>query len=299
MQIKSNNISYVYNEKLPTKQEALKCVNLDIKSGEFVAIVGKTGSGKSTYVQTLNGLCLPKKGYNLIDDFIITSNKKIKKAFLKEKGKEIKKQNRNISYIRRDIGLVFQFPEYQLFSETILKDVMFGPKNFKFAKDDIDKFSKDALKSVGITEDYFEKSPFELSGGEKRRVAIASILSFKPKILVLDEPTAGLDGKGKEEIMRVIKEYNDLGNTVILITHDMDVVLNYAKRVVVFKDGEIIKDENPDELFNEENLKDYSLEIPALYKFKKLLKNRGFKGNLNEIKDFSSLIKCIKENYNE
>ena len=295
-QIKTNNVSYAYDKKDPNRYDALKDINLEIKKGDLVCIVGKTGSGKSTLVQTFNALIKPTSGYTEVENFYITSDKKLLKPLLKDKSKEIKDDNKNISRLRKKVGMVFQFPEYQLFAETILKDVMFGPKNFGLEEEEAKEVAKKTLLEVGIPESYFEKSPFELSGGEKRRVAIAGILASDPDVLVLDEPTAGLDPNGKKEILNLIKKFHEKNNkTIIIVTHDMDLVLNFAKTVIVLHDAKLIEVTSPEKLFNSPNLSKYSLEIPTLFKFINLLKNGCFAGNLDDIYSFDELINRISE----
>ena len=273
MQIEINNVSFSYgkNEKL-----ALDNVSFNVSKGDFLCIVGKTGSGKSTLIQMLNGLLLPDKGYIKVDDYIITSDKKLKKSLLKDKSKEIKKINKRMVGLKKKVGLVFQFPEYQVFSETILKDVMFGPINFKMKKEEAIEISKKTLSLVGLDESFYDKSPFEISGGEKRRVGIAGILASGPEILVLDEPTAGLDANGKKEIMDIVKKLNEEGKTIIVVTHDMDLVLNYASKVIVFSNSLLVEETTPLELFNKNDLSEYSLEVPSLIKLATLLKEKGF-----------------------
>ena len=293
MSIKVNNVSYLYNKKENLDKAALKEISLTIKDKDFVTIVGKTGSGKSTLVQTFNALILPTFGYNEIEEFYITGDKKLKKELLKNKDKTIRKENKRYSKLKKKVGMVFQFPEYQLFSETVLKDVMFGPKNFGFSEEEAKERAIKALKDVGIPESYFDKSPFELSGGEKRRVAIAGIIASEPDILILDEPTAGLDPKGKKEILELIAAYHKTGKTVIVVTHDMDIVLEYSQKVIVLNNGKLIDILSPDELFKKENLEELSLEMPNLIKFKYQLKYWGFAGFLENINDFDSLIEAI------
>lgn len=289
--IEFHNISFIYNKKDTNRYDAIKNINFTLEKGDFVALVGKTGSGKSTLVQTLNALLLPNEGYTRVEDFYITQNKELKKTLKKEhnlKGKDFK----NYSNLRKEVGIVFQFPEYQLFSDSVLKDVMFGPKNFGMKEEEAEEAAINALNSVGIDKSYFKRSPFELSGGEKRRVAIAGIIASNPSILILDEPTVGLDPNGKEEILNLIKKIHESGKTVIVVTHDMDLVMNYAQKVVVLKDSKYIGMKTPKELFNSKDLTDYSLEIPTFYKFKKLLKNNElFKDDksLENIDDLDSL----------
>ncbi len=300
MQIEVNNVTYTYNKKRFDEFEALKGISLKIDKGEFVALVGKTGSGKSTLIQTFNGLILPTSGYVKVDDFIVTGDKKLKRQLLKKESKEVQILNKKKAYLlRKKVGMVFQFPEYQLFADTILKDVMFGPLNFKVEENLAKEKSINALKSVGIDESYFERNPFELSGGEKRRVAIAGILASEPDILILDEPTAGLDPNGKKEIMNLIKDIHKEGKTIILVTHDMDVVMDYVDKIFVLNDGKLLEETTPDILFNKENILDYSLEIPTFYKFKNLLKKYGFCKDLSKINDFNELIDIICEGKND
>lgn len=293
MSIKVNNVSYLYNKKENLDKAALKEISLTINDKDFVTIVGKTGSGKSTLVQTFNALILPTLGYNEIEEFYITEDKKLKKELLKNKDKTIRKENKRYSKLKKKVGMVFQFPEYQLFSETVLKDVMFGPKNFGFSEEEAKERAIKALQDVGIPESYFDKSPFELSGGEKRRVAIAGIIASEPDILILDEPTAGLDPKGKKEILELIAAYHKTGKTVIVVTHDMDIVLEYSEKVIVLNNGKLIDILSPNELFKKENLEELSLEMPNLIKFKYQLKYWGFAGFLENINDFDSLIEAI------
>ena len=293
MSIKVNNVSYLYNKKENLDKAALKEISLIINDKDFVTIVGKTGSGKSTLVQTFNALILPTFGYNEIEEFYITEDKKLKKELLKNKDKTIRKENKRYSKLKKKVGMVFQFPEYQLFSETVLKDVMFGPKNFGFSEEEAKERAIKALQDVGIPESYFDKSPFELSGGEKRRVAIAGIIASEPDILILDEPTAGLDPKGKKEILELIAAYHKTGKTVIVVTHDMDIVLEYSEKVIVLNNGKLIDILSPNELFKKENLEELSLEMPNLIKFKNQLKYWGFAGFLENINDFDSLIEAI------
>lgn len=293
--IEFNNVSYIYNKKDPLNIKAINNISFNVEKGDFLAVVGKTGSGKSTLIQTLNALLLPTFGYTKVEDFYITGNKKQKKELTKSFSLNKKEMKRH-SLIKKEVGIVFQFSEYQLFADTVLKDVMFGPKNFHLSENDAKNEAIKALKLVGIDETYFERSPFELSGGEKRRVAIAGIIASNPDVLVLDEPTVGLDPIGKKEILALIDKIHEEGKTIIVVTHDMDLVFDHANKVAVLHDGKFVKLTTPKELFEEANLKDYSLEVPTLFKFKNLLKENGFNKDLKDVKTIEDLAKIIGEN---
>ena len=278
MPIKYDNVSFTYNDKTPFSYEALSNVNLEIVDGSFTAIVGKTGCGKSTLIQQLNGLLVPTFGEVIVNDYIVSKNRK--------------RRTKKIKELRRLVGIVFQFPEYQLFEETVEKDVAFGPKNFGLNNEEALKNAHEALNLVGLDESFFKRSPFDLSGGERRRVAIAGILALKPNILVLDEPTAGLDPRGAREMMALFKGLHQSGTTVIIVTHDMNIVLEYSDTVIVMEDGEVKEITTPLQLFNQENDR-YSLETPLLYKFVKSLSDKGMNLNITMIKDIDSLAKAI------
>lgn len=280
MSIKCLDLTHTYQIKSPLEQEALKNINLTLEDGKYIAIVGHTGSGKSTLVEHFNGLLFPTSGEVHIDDYI-SNNKK-------------RKNKKELLKLREKVGLVFQFPEYQLFEETVLKDVMFGPKNFKVDIETAKNRAIEALRQVGLDDSYFERSPFELSGGEKRRVAIAGILAMEPKILVLDEPTAGLDPLGAKEILNLLKRLHESGKTIIIVTHDMDIVLNEVEDVVLLKDGQLIRHADHIKIF-EENLEDLSLEVPVSYKFITSLNEHGYHLDVKDSKDVLKLAKSIKE----
>lgn len=262
MAINLSKVSFAYQK--PKKKGfvnyALKDVNIKIdNSNEFITIVGHTGSGKSTLVQMLNSLLIPNDGFIDIDGKIIC----------KKNEKKLKLKN-----VRKKVGLVFQFPEYQLFEETILKDVMFGPKNFEL--DEALKRAREALKKVGIKEELFEESPFNLSGGQMRRVAIAGILASDPDILIFDEPTVGLDPLGKRELLTLLKKLNEEDHkTIILVTHDMEVVGEVSKRVIVLDKGEVVYDGDKVTLFkDEEMVRKHSLSLPNYVVMLKEIKTR-------------------------
>ena len=274
MPISLQNVSYVYNPKTPMEKKALEGVNLEIKEGSFTALVGRTGCGKSTLIQHLNALLHPSEGLVLIDDFHNDANKK--------------RRDKKTTPLRKNVGLVFQFPEYQLFEETVEKDVAFGPKNFGASKEEALEKAHEALLQVGLDESFFTRSPFELSGGEKRRVAIAGILAIHPKYLVVDEPTAGLDPMGAKEMMDLFESVHAAGTTLILVTHDMDIVLSYCTDVVVLDEGKIVKTCKPSDLFGEA-VERYSLQTPALYSFASRLEQRGMSIDHDALHDVASL----------
>ena len=279
MQIKIKNLSYTYLAKTPNEVEALHNVSLEIPEKKITAIIGHTGSGKSTLIQTLNGLILPTSGEIEVGEFKVTSKKK---------------QNKNIKKLRKSLAIVFQFPEYQLFEETVEKDVAFGLKNYGVKEAEAIVLAHEALKEVGIDESFYKRSPFELSGGEKRRVAIAGIIALNPDILVLDEPTAGLDPKGSEIILNLIKKFNREGKTIILVTHDMNIVLNQSDHVVVLNNGDVAFEGTPSELFAGD-VSRYSIEVPELFKFAKMLKDKGLDIDITRIKTIDDLFDQLKE----
>lgn len=280
MPIRFENVSYVYSKKTPMEKSALSEINLEIEEGSFVAIVGRTGCGKSTLIQHLNALLNPTSGVVYIDDFTNAADKK--------------KRDKKTKPLRKNVGLVFQFPEYQLFEETVEKDVAFGPKNFGDDKDTALQKAHEALREVGLDESFYGRSPFELSGGEKRRVAIAGILAVRPKYLVVDEPTAGLDPSGAREMMDLFEKVHQQGTTLILVTHDMDIVLNYCSDVIVLDDGKVAKVCKPADLFDED-VSRFSLHSPAIYDFAARLEKHGYAFDKASLRDIDSLAKQIAE----
>ena len=283
MAIKVSDLFYVYNPKSPNATEALNGVSLTIEDNSFVAFVGETGSGKSTLIQNLNALLLPSRGEVQVDDYVITPKKN---------------KNKNIKQLRKHIGIVFQFPEYQLFEETVEDDVAFGVKNFGIKGDEALEKAHKALLSVGLDSSYFKRSPFELSGGEKRRVAIAGILAIEPDILVLDEPTAGLDPKGVNEIMSLVSQMHKDGKTIILVTHDMDIVLKYCQKVFVLNKGKLAFEGNPYQLFSLNN-EELAIEVPALYELARKLNDRGMKLDIENIHSVDDFVKQYLEGQND
>ena len=313
MAIKFHHLSFTYAPKSPFQFEALQDINLTIKEKSFTAVIGHTGSGKSTLVQHINALLVPTDGIVEVDNGLVLpiKTKKYTKRLKKRlKSKKVTPEEKNrieyllsviaeykaykIKNLRKKVGVVFQFPEYQLFEENVIKDVSFGPQNFGVSKDEAILLAKEALTLVGLGQEFYERSPFELSGGEKRRVAIAGILALKPEILVLDEPTAGLDPLSARKMMQTFSEIHKRGTTIILVTHDMDLVLRYATDVVVMKNGAIIEETTPQQLFS--NIKEeYSLEVPVLYEVMMALKKRGCPLDFSNIISISKLAKALKE----
>ena len=279
MGIQVKNIFFTYQKKATNATQALADVSLEIKDNDFLAIVGETGSGKSTLAQMFNALLVPDKGDVLVNDYVI--NYKNRKS-------------RKLRGLRQRVGLVFQFPEYQLFEETVEKDVAFGVKNFGAKAEEAIERAHVALKQVGLDESYFKRAPFDLSGGEKRKVAIAGILAINPDILVFDEPTAGFDPQSSKDLMNLITELHNNGKTIIIITHDMDLVNTYTKRVVMLERGQVTFDGTPNELFA--YIKGYDrLDTPSIIKVAEKLKEKGMDININEIHNNNDLVEAIKK----
>ena len=260
MGIALENVSFTYQEGTPLASIALSDVSLTIEDGSYTALIGHTGSGKSTILQLLNGLLVPSQGSVRVFDTLITSNSK----------------NKDIRQIRKQVGLVFQFAENQIFEETVLKDVAFGPQNFGVSEEDAEQIAREKLALVGIDESLFDRSPFELSGGQMRRVAIAGILAMEPAILVLDEPTAGLDPLGRKELMNLFKKLHQSGMTIVLVTHLMDDVAEYANQVYVMEKGRLVKGGRPSDVFQDVVfMEEVQLGVPKITAFCKRLADRG------------------------
>lgn len=276
MDINFKNVSFVYGEKTPFEKLALDNIDLTIKKGEFVGIIGHTGSGKSTLIQHFNGILKPTSGDVFIGD-------------MNTKDKELAK-----SGLRYKIGLVFQYPEYQLFEETIEKDIAFGPKNMGLNEEEVTERVKEAMEIVGLDyEAKKDKSPFEISGGQKRRVAIAGILAMKPDILILDEPTAGLDPKGRDELFFQIKRLYEKNNiTIVLISHSMEDVAKLVNRIIIMKNGHIHLDKSTKEAFSDvDDLKKVGLNVPQITELMDILRKKGH--------HFSKNILTVDEAFNE
>ncbi|MEG0452857.1 MAG: energy-coupling factor transporter ATPase [Coprobacillus sp.] len=277
MSVTFKEVEHTYSQDTPFSYHALKGVNLSIKQGSMTALIGHTGSGKSTLIQHINALLLPTAGEINIDDILITATNKPK----------------TLKPLRKKAGLVFQFPEYQLFEETIVKDIIFGPKNFGIEENEAIEIAKETLNMVGLDESYLERSPFDLSGGQKRRVAIAGILAMNPDILILDEPTAGLDPQGAKEMLNLFRKINQTGKTVILVSHDMDQVLEYCNDVIVMNKGKVEKHVTTQELFQEtQYLTSLSIDLPMITSFILELNKNGFHIDPS-LKDIDLLIQEI------
>ncbi len=285
MQINLNKIDYTYNKGTVFEKRVLKNVTLKLKERAYNVIVGKTGSGKSTLIEHMNGLLVPNSGEVIVDETIITfpKNKKEKKELAKK-----------LREIRKDVAVLFQFSEQQLFETTVLKDIMFAPLNYGVNEEEARKNAIDLVKLVGLSEDYLEKSPFELSGGEMRKVALCGVLALNPKVLILDEPTVGLDYKSREDIMNLIKELQQKRSmTIVLVTHNMDYVLKYADKIFVLNKGELDFSGTAEDLFsNKQILEKNALDLPEVLKFYEELKSKGI--NIPFPRCYKEMIKSVK-----
>lgn len=263
--IEINNLTHIYSEGLPFEKKAVDDISLKVEENEFIGLIGHTGSGKSTFIQHLNGLLKPSSGEIIID------------------GTRVDKSGANLTDLRKKVGLVFQYPEYQLFEETIERDIAFGPRNLDISEEEVQERVKSSMESVGLDyKTYKDKSPFELSGGLKRRVAIAGVLAMEPKVLILDEPTAGLDPRGRDEILSEIKNIHEKRKmTVILVSHSMEDVAKIAERIVVLDKGKVFLDGEPRDIFREEDkLLGVGLGIPQITSLMRTLKKKGL--DINE-----------------
>ena len=263
--IEINNLTHIYSEGLPFEKKAVDDISLEVEENEFIGLIGHTGSGKSTFIQHLNGLLKPSSGEIIID------------------GTRVDKSGSNLTDLRKKVGLVFQYPEYQLFEETIERDIAFGPGNLDLSEEEVQERVMSSMESVGLDyETYKDKSPFELSGGLKRRVAIAGVLAMEPKVLILDEPTAGLDPRGRDEILSEIKSIHEKRKmTVILVSHSMEDVAKIAERIVVLDKGKVFLDGEPRDIFREEDkLLGVGLGIPQITSLMRTLKKKGL--DINE-----------------
>lgn len=275
MLIDIKDVNYIYSPGTPFEKKALDNINLQINEGDFIGLIGHTGSGKSTLVQHLNGLMKPISGSVVVDG--INTN---------EKGVSLKE-------VRQKVGLVFQYPEHQLFEETIYKDIAFGPKNLGLSDEEVDKRVRDAMEDVGLDfESLKDRSPFELSGGQKRRVAIAGVIAMKPKVLVLDEPTAGLDPNGRDEILNEIKKlYEKEGITIILVSHSMEDVAKLVNRILVMDKGKLVMDDKTREVFKRASeLEKIGLGVPQITTFMRKFKEKG-----NDVRDDILTVEEAKE----
>ena len=257
--IRTEHLTHVYSRGTPFEKVAISDVNVEIHAGELVAVIGHTGSGKSTFMQHLNGLLRPSSGAVYVDGEDIFANKEATRD------------------VRFKVGLVFQYPEYQLFEETVYKDISFGPRNMKLGEGEIDERVREAAHFTGVEEELFERSPLELSGGQKRRAAIAGVMAMRPRVLILDEPMAGLDPAGCAGIMQNITDYRrETGSTVLLVTHDMDDAAKIADRLIVFHEGAVAMDGTPDEVFSRQReLVEMGLDVPQSAAIADALRARG------------------------
>ena len=280
MSIKLANVFHIYSKGTPFERRALNDVSLEISKGEFVAIIGHTGSGKSTLVQHLNGLLKPSQGKAAIDDVDLSG------------------KGTNVKAARQQVGMVFQYPEHQIFAETVFEDIAFGPRNKGFNEDEVNKQVREAMAFVGLDYDtYAQRSPFQLSGGQMRRVAIAGVVAMNPDYLVLDEPSAGLDPRSRNAVFKeILVLHKSRGIAIVLVTHSMEEVAKYADRMLVINGGKVMFDGKPVEIFrsHSKELVEVGMDVPQAFKLADMLRQKGM--NLPEdIKDEQTLIKAIKK----
>lgn len=265
MSIRLEHLNYIYGADTPLAIKALDDINLEIPDGQFMGIIGHTGSGKSTLMQHLNGLIKATSGHIYFN------------------GEDICQKDYDMKQLRSKVGLVFQYPEHQLFEIDVFTDVCFGPKNLELEKDEVEARAAEALRQVGLPEELYRQSPFELSGGQKRRVAIAGVLAMKPEVLILDEPTAGLDPKGRDEILHLIKKLQqDTGLTILLVSHSMEDVAEYVDRIIVMNKGSIMYDDVPREVFRHyKELEEVGLAAPQVTYIMHALRESGLDVDVN------------------
>lgn len=263
--LETKNLSHIYSKGTTSQVDAIRNISLKIEKGELVGVIGHTGSGKSTLIQHFNGLLKGSSGVVMLD------------------GKDIWENKKDIRNVRFRVGICFQYPEYQLFEETVYKDIAFGPKNMKLSEDEIDRRIKDVINFVGLDESYLEKSPFDLSGGEKRRVAIAGVMAMEPDVLILDEPCAGLDPMGRETVLSYIKKYREKTNsTVLVVSHSMEDISKIATKVLVMNKSEVAFYDTVDNVFSHgDELMEMGLNIPELTHLFIMLKNKGYNVSTN------------------
>ena len=263
--LETKNLSHIYSEGTTSRVDAIRDICLKIEKGELVGVIGHTGSGKSTLIQHFNGLLKGSSGVVMLE------------------GKDIWQDKKNIRQVRFKVGICFQYPEYQLFEETVYKDIAYGPKNMRLSDDEIDKRVRSTIKFVGLDESYLDKSPFELSGGEKRRVAIAGVMAMEPEILILDEPCAGLDPKGRDTVLGLIQQYQkNTDSTVLVVSHSMEDISKIASKVLVMNKGQLAYYDSVDEVFSHaDELRDMGLNIPEITQIFMALKEKGYDVDVN------------------
>ena len=279
--LETKNLSHIYSEGTTSRVDAIRDICIKIDKGELVGVIGHTGSGKSTLIQHFNGLLKGSSGVVLLD------------------GKDIWQDKKNIRQVRFKVGICFQYPEYQLFEETVYKDIAYGPTNMKLSEEEIDKRVRSTIKFVGLDESYFDKSPFELSGGEKRRVAIAGVMAMEPEILILDEPCAGLDPKGRDTILGLIREYQkNTDSTVLVVSHSMEDISKIASKVLVMNKGTLAYYDSVDNVFsNADELREMGLNIPEITQIFLGLREAGYDVDVNiytHEKAKAELLKLLK-----
>lgn len=298
MQINVKDLVHTFNRKSPNQLVAVDGVSVEIKQGEYIGIIGQTGSGKTTFIEHLNGLLLPTEG---TIEWVFENEKYNRKTKQKEKFMDSFTIKRNLMNrfkrardIRKRVGIVFQFAEYQLFEETIEKDIAFGPRSFGVSKEEAKERAKKYLQLVGLDESYLNRSPFGLSGGQKRRVALAGILAMEPDVIVADEPTAGLDPVGVREILEIFNKLNKAGKTIIIVTHDLDNILEVSNRVLIFKDGKIVKDAPTYEALKDTKFLEANyMEPPRLLAFVTKLEEKGIK--VSKVTSIDQLVEFLNE----